>query len=59
MRYIEISNLERDLFNPTKIEFVGSNCSRMFVSERLFLQKIGNNMDNRFILFFEELKYMN
>lgn len=57
MRYIEISNLERELFSPTKITFVG-RCSRMFVSERLFLQKIGSNMDNRFILFFEELQYM-
>ena len=58
MRYIEITNLERDLFKPTQITFVGQ-CSRMFVTERLFLQTIGNNMDNRFILFFEELKHMN
>lgn len=57
MRYIEITNLERDLFNPTKITFVGQ-CSRMFVSERLFLQKIGSDMYGRFILFFEELQYM-
>lgn len=57
MRYIEITNLERELFNPTKITFVGQ-CSRMFVSERLFLQKIGTDMTDRFILFFEELKYM-
>lgn len=57
MRYIEISNLERELFSPTKITFVG-NCSRMFVSERLFLQKIGTDMTDRFILFFDELKHM-
>ena len=57
MRYIEISNLERDLFKPTQITFVG-RCSRMFIPERLFLQTIGTNMNDRFILFFEELEYM-
>lgn len=57
MRYIEIFNIERSLFNPTNIEFVG-RCSRMFVAERLFIRKIGNNMNDRFILFFEELQYM-
>lgn len=56
MRYIEISNIERDLFKPTQIEFVPNG--RLFVTERLFLQKIGSNMDNRFILFFEELQDM-
>lgn len=56
MRYIEISNLERKLFEPTQITFIGNN--RMFVLERLFVKKVGTDMEDRYIFFENELNYI-
>lgn len=56
MRYIEITNIERDLFKPTQITFVGNN--RMFVTERLFLNKVGTDMNDRYIFFENDLNYI-
>ena len=58
MRYVEISNLERDTFPAAKVLITDyANNLRFFVPERLFILKIGSgSLYGRHITFIEELE---
>lgn len=58
MRYVEISNLERELFSKSSVVVAGYAYSpRFFIPERLFLQIFrSEDLDDRFIVFEEDLR---
>lgn len=57
MRFIEIFNLERDLFPASKVTFADyAGQTRIFVPERLYVDVIGDSIDGRFYAFAEELQ---
>lgn len=58
MRYVEISNIERELFSNSSVIQAGYAYSpRFFVSERLFIRIFSSeDLYDRFIAFEDELR---